>query len=252
MSDTNFASHTGIEWRGDVGMVQYGNDRNTVVLFYNKSEHSPAKSAQAGRPVYEDRVFVRIHPPGERLNIVDRPADNSHRQRYPLQWQQFMQQKEQIPEGTPIDMLFPEHPSIGATLRASGVHTVEMCAVLSANAIETIGMGAQSYVNAAVNYLKASEKGAKATELRREIEQVQQQNKILTRQVEQLKEQLEKVISDRVSGQVTAENLQEIIARAMGRPVHTPVGFDPNLAQLNATHGSAVVRQPSKRTRARV
>ncbi len=70
MSD--FSSPTGINWRGDVGVVEYGNDRSMVAIFYNKPVHNPAKSVKDGHPFYEDQVFVRIHPPGERLNIVER------------------------------------------------------------------------------------------------------------------------------------------------------------------------------------
>ena len=36
-----------------------------------------------------------------------------------------MQNKAQVPEGTPIDLLYPENPAIGATLRGSGVQTIE-------------------------------------------------------------------------------------------------------------------------------
>src|SRR5688572_6904100 len=182
MSDiTGFATPTGIAWQGDVGVVQY--DNRQVVMFYNKPLQNPAKSAAAGRPIFDDVVFVKIHPPGERLNIVDCPATREHQQRYPHQWKQFSDQKQQIPEGTPVEMLYPEHPSIGATLRASNVHTVEQLAELSAHAIESIGMGAQRYVNDAVRYLKVADRGVKASEFRRELETLQQDKKILERQV---------------------------------------------------------------------
>lgn len=251
--DEGFSSPTGINWQGQVGVVEYGGgDRNQVVMFYNKPVHNPAKSATAGRPFYEDQVFVRIHPPGERLNIVDCPATGVHARKYPTQWQQFRQQKQQTPEGTPIDMLYPDHPSIGATLRASNVFTVEQCAELSASAIETIGMGAQTYVNTAKNYLSAANKGVKATEFRKTVEDLEQKNKILERQVEQLKAQLDKVIDNRLTGQQGAEQLQTLLAGLMGRPQHLPqTGFDPAIAQINATHGSAVNKPRDARQRVR-
>src|SRR5574337_1408474 len=103
-----FASHTGIRWNGNVGTVEYGGgDSKMVVLFYNKARHNPAKSQEAGRPVYDEAVFVKIHPPGERLNIVDRPATVQDQRRFPVQWAQFKENREQIPEGTPIDLLYP-------------------------------------------------------------------------------------------------------------------------------------------------
>src|SRR4051812_23395394 len=110
----DFAPARDISWQGDIGVVNYGN-QNMVVMFYNKPLLNPAKSSAAGRPFFEDKVFIRIHPPGERLNIVDREATEVEKRRYPMQWRQFVDQREQIPEGTPIDMLYPEKPSIGAT-----------------------------------------------------------------------------------------------------------------------------------------
>lgn len=246
-----FAPARNINWNGHVGTVDYGNNQNMVVMFYNKAEPNPAKSNAAGRPIFEDKVFVRIHPPGERLNIVDREADESHKRRYPIQWRQFQEQKQQIPEGTPIDLLYPDHPSVGATLRAHGVYTIEQCADLSANAIETIGMGAQTYVNTAKNYLSASNKGVKAVEFRKTIDDLQQQNKLLERQVEQLKGQLDQVLQQRLTGQDAVAQIQSMLAGQMQRPQYMPnVGFDPAVAQINATHGSSAVKPARKRARA--
>lgn len=252
--DTSFAAPTGIQWNGNVGVVEYGGNDKMVVMFYNKPMHNPQKSAEAGRPIYDDKVFVRIHPPGERLNIIDRPAEGQHQRKYPVQWAQFQQQKQQIPEGTPIDMLYPEHPSIGASLRAYGIHTIEQCAELSANAIENLHMGGQKYVNAAQAYLKAAHKGVHATEFRKTIEDLEQKNKILARQVEQLKASLDKMVDGQMNNQINADQLQQIIAGALQRPVHLPQhGFDPAMAQLNATHGSVGGPKPQpRRQRARV
>ena len=111
----DFASHTNINWQGNVGVAEYGGgDKGLVCMFYNRAVHNPLKSKEAGRPVYEDQVYVRIHPPGERLNIVDKPAAGEHQRRFPAQWAQFMQNKAQVPEGTPIDLLYPENPAIAA------------------------------------------------------------------------------------------------------------------------------------------
>lgn len=237
VDDTVFAPGTIRPMGSWGGVVEYGGgDRNMVVMFYTKAIHNPAKSKEAGRQVFEDQVYVRIHPPGERLNIVDRPADESHAQRFPQQWHAFLQNHSQTPDGTPVDMLYPEQPSIGAMLKANGIHTVEQLAELSAHAIDTIGMGAQRYVNAAVTYLKAAKKGVDATEFRNAIEERDQKIKILGQQVEDLKGQIDQIIKGNIAGQMTAEKLNQIIAGAMQRPVHMGKGFDSATAQINATH----------------
>src|SRR5258708_25769374 len=105
--DESGLSNTGImQWQGDWGGIVKMEKDNNVAMFYNKAVNNPAKSAEQGRPVYENRVFVRIAPPGERLNIVDRPLQENDKHRYPIQWAQFQQNREQLPEGTPIDLLY--------------------------------------------------------------------------------------------------------------------------------------------------
>jgi hypothetical protein len=249
-----FSNHTDIEWHGSVGVVQYGSDRTQVCIFYNKAVHNPAKSTSEGRPIYEDRVFVRIHPPGERLNIIDRPATGEDKKRWPIQWQQFQQNKAQTPEGTPIEMLYPDQPSVAAALRASSVHTIEQCADLSAAAIDTIGMGAQRYSNDAKKYLEVANKGVGAAQLRRELEERDGQIRVLTRQIEQLKGEVNR-LSSQQSGSDQLAKLQELLAGAINRPLMPPAGtvasdrFDVSTEQINATHPSTTVKPSRKRVK---
>src|SRR4051812_3356447 len=119
----DFQAHQSIRWNGDVGVVQYGGgDPSMVVMFFMKPISNSAKSAEMGRPYFDDKVFVRIHPPGERLNIVEREANETDINRFPRQWAQFKENMPQVCEGTPIDLLFAAKPSIAAALKASGVH----------------------------------------------------------------------------------------------------------------------------------
>lgn len=256
MSD--FASPTGIQWQGHVGTVQYGGDKNLVVMFYMRPKHHPAKSLEQGRPVYEDVVFVKIHPPGERLNIVDRPATRDDQARYALQWAQFSQNKQQIPDGTPVDLLYPDHPAIAATLRASGVHTIEQCADLSGPAIDSIGMGSQRYVNDAKKYIQASEKGVKASQLRHELDERDGQIRTLTSTVETLKTEVERLRELNLGGDTVAK-VQALLAGQQMRPLfpgdapkQMAVPFDTQTALINATHPTQDVAKAKTRKRARI
>jgi hypothetical protein len=250
--ESDFASHTNINWQGNVGTVEYGGgDRTMVVMFYNRPVHSPAKSQEAGSPIYEDQIYVRIHPPGERLSIVDRPATDQDRRRWPMQWGQFKDNRKQVPEGTPIDLLYPEQPSVGAMMRASGVHTIEQCAELSGNAIETIGMGAQSYVNAAKKYLEAANKGVGASQMRHELEQRDSEIRTLKHQIDMLKQHLAKV-EENNSQRVDLGTIQALLAQAQGRPQfpdqkQLPNQFDVQSAQINAVHTTKEVAQKQPR-----
>ena len=253
-----FSGHTGIKWNGNVGTVEYGGgDRSMVAMFYNRPMHNPARSQTEGRPFYEDRIYVRIHPPGERLNIVDRPATEQDRRRFPTQWHQFQDNRQQIPEGTPIDLLYPEQPSIGATLRASGVHTIEQCSELSGVAIDEIGMGAQKYCNDAQKYMQAASKGVGASQLRHELEERDSRIRTLDQTIQSLQAKVQQLMEVNSQG-VELAHLQQQLAGMQLRPTY-PAGapkqmtptFDPQMAQINATHATGDIAR-AKRTRARI
>lgn len=250
MSD--FTPHTGIDWRGDGwGSVRYGAG-NQVVLFYNRSVHNPAKSTAEGRPVFDDKVFFKSFVPGEqRFNIVDRPATTAEQQRYPREWAAYKENAEQTPEGTPIDMLYPEKPSIAATLKANGVHTIEQCAVLGATSIDNIGMGCQAWVNEASEFLKIAQKGVSATQYRKEKDQLKGEIKVLMQQLDILKAEVERLRT--TSQHVDPSEVQRVLAGMMAHPTMPvqPRGqtFDAQTAQINATHATADITRQKKTRR---
>ena len=238
LDSTQFDSPTGIDWHGEgYGTVRYG--KGMVCTFYMRPFHSPAKSEQAGRPVYEDKVFAKIHPPGERLNIVDRPANEADKRQFPREWQQFLTNAEQIGEGTPIEMLYPHQPSIAATLKGSGVHTIEKCASLSGVAIDQIGMGAQHWHNAAVKYIEVANKGVGASQLNKELQERDSQIRVLHQQVSMLKAEV-----DRLSAAGNAEQMEQmkrLFMQMQGRPQYTESpsivpSIDLEQSMINANH----------------
>lgn len=234
-----FAQPTSIDWSGEVGIVQYGKDNN-VVMFYNKSVLNPAKSKEVGLPQHEDKIFVRIHPPGERLSIIDRPATGQDSRRYPVQWGQFQQQKEQTADGCPIELLYPERPAIAANLRASGIQTIEQCANVSGTVIDSI-MGGQQYANDAKKYLDIANKGMAASQVRHELEQRDSQIRTLNQTVEMLKGQLAQMQANS-QNQPSISDLHQLLAGLQrgGTPQFPPAGvaptqvFDAQTAQINA------------------
>lgn len=245
---TSFAAPTNINMQGHVGTVEYGGGpSNRVVRFYTRSVRNAAKSNETGRPFFEDKVYVIVHPPGERLNIVDRPATHDDAKLWPVQWAQFQQSREQIPEGTPIDMLYPDRPSIASMLKAHGVHTVEQCSELSGPAIDNIGMGAQQYCNDASKYLQMAQKGVGANVLRKELEQRDQQIRGLEHTIQLLRQEIDSVRLN--ANTMDKAQLQGMIAQAMERPVHMPSkSFDADTAMINATHPTAdIVREQQKK-----
>ena len=238
MSDADYGpsvgNNSGIDWNNadrTVGTVNF-QDRNTHAIFYLDKKHNPAKSSEHGRPMYDNIVYVRIGNPGERLNVVIRPATDNDKRRFALQWAQFNQSREQRPDGTPLNCLFPENPAIIGMFEGSGVFTVEQLSGLSGNAIENIGMGAQGYVNQAVQYLQNAEKGVRNSQIRKMQDDHDREVSALKHQISEQGKRIDQLIEQQRRG--IARQHEFDAAGGMERPVHLSGGFDPQQEQINA------------------
>lgn len=266
MSDTFFSGHTSINMGADgVGMVQYGGGvAGQVANFYYHPVVDPVASAAQGIRIFKNIVYIQVAPPGERLNIIRRPATNQDKQIWAHQYAQFEKNQEQQAPGTPIELLYPENPALAQTLRASGVQTVQQLAKLSANAIETLGMGAQDYVNAAQAYLKAGADGAGAIQVRKELESLQREKNVLERKVAECMEEIQRLKAvaangggSNQAGGLTIEQVQAMIAASQGRPELPRADqkiaprFDSATAQINATHPTKIIAEAGKGKRKR-
>lgn len=212
MAYETFQRPTGVDWGNadrTYGQVRFGEDSQQVVLFYTRSVFNAAKSAQLGSRQYENQTWVKMHPPGERLNVIDRPVQDMDKRRFPYQWNNFLQNKTQVPDGTPIDLLFPNNPAVADNLKAFGVHTVQQCSTLSDNAMQTIGMGSVEWKNMAVRYLESANSGTAFLKLQAELAQKDQDIRILKRQFEQLKTSYDDLIARINNPNVVARNWEQ-------------------------------------------
>lgn len=98
------------------------NNKSQAVIFYNKPEKI------AGENTYKDVLHIRIADPMERLSIVDRPAREDDKKRYPVEYDYFVGKTKVAKEGVSIDVLFPNYSSESSTLRERGIFTVEQLA----------------------------------------------------------------------------------------------------------------------------
>lgn len=170
------------------GMVNLGpTDDQTRVIFYKKAVLNQEKSREAGRPIFDAEIFVRSHQPGEeRLQENDRPATDVEKRRWPRQWAAFQQNREFVPDGTMIELLFPDNPQIPAMLRWHGFHTVELLAKATPLAIETIGMGMQDWIAKAKRYLENGRKGVDFHKIKEMEERHAREIKALQNQIADL------------------------------------------------------------------
>lgn len=230
---------TGVEWGagGKFGTVKFGDDSNLLVMFYNKAVEIPAKSQQLGRRYCENQIYVKIQHPGETHNIIDRPIKDEDKHRFARHWQAFVMNRTQVPEGTPIDLLFPNNPSFAENLRAMGIYTVEQCSQLSATAIESIGRGGQETVNRAKQYLENANKGADWHAFKKKETEWEQKFRMLEQQNADLRARLDAYLmrdKDPVKASLSPPFVE---------------GYDPQAERINANHVTSEIAKKQAQTK---
>jgi len=173
------------------------------------------------------------------MNQIDRPLRADDKVRFKQYWDNFQLQKAQVPEGTPIDLLFPNNPAIADTLRGYGIYTIQQLANLTAHAVDSVGMGGQEYVNKAKKYLEAATSGKEVVKMQedmrrmaRELERAEANNATLKQQVDALIVQMRKG-----SGVDAATNTMV---------AGDDKGIDPLVERINATQATNTAPELAK------
>lgn len=168
--------------------MNFGNNQDTAKAeFYNEAVQNNFKSEREGRPIFDDVVFVRIVRPGDNKSIVERPAKDEDKHRFPLQWAQFERQEAQTLSGTPLEQWPPMTPALVRSLKAINIPTVEALAGVTDGNLENIGMGARKLRDQAQAFLVAAKDGAANSQLLAENEDLRDQIKALQANFEDLK-----------------------------------------------------------------
>ena len=116
-------------------------DSRLAVRFYSKPMQNNFRTAQEGRPIFEDRDFVRIEVPGDRTSIIDTFAMPEHQERFPIQWARYKNNKGDPQEvGTPLSQWPLITASQAEELKALKFRTVDAIATASDAQLQNIGM----------------------------------------------------------------------------------------------------------------
>ena len=122
-------------------MLEQDNSGPLAVRFYQKAITHEFRSMQEGRPVSEMRDFVRIEIPGNQLSVIDTFANDDHKQRFPIQWARYQNEKT---DGDIQGTLLRDWPLLTAAqaieLKHYKYYTVEQVAESSDQQINAIGM----------------------------------------------------------------------------------------------------------------
>ncbi|MBB3355307.1 hypothetical protein FHT70_005268 [Rhizobium sp. BK049] len=151
------------------------------------------KSKEAGRPIFEDREFVRIIIAGDKNTEVYREATEADKERFHEPYARFkrgLDEREQI-VGTPLSQWTLLKPSQVRELEAIKIYSVEQLAALSDTMKQNLGMGAHELVAAARAFLESARNNSVASSLAAENERLRNDVERLQQQVQALADRLE-------------------------------------------------------------
>lgn len=150
------------------------------VEFYADAEKNERLSAEAGRPVFEDKEFVRIRFVGDKQNTFVAPAHAqstvrdeasgrflTYAEQFPRHYEAFKKDMEFRGTGAPLEQLGLSPAKI-RELNAANIYTVEALASLDGTMLQKLGMGARDMKNQAEAYLAATSDNAGLSKLEAE------------------------------------------------------------------------------------
>lgn len=165
-------------------------DEHLLVHFDTHPVLNEQKTADEGRPIYEEKEYITIMVPGDRNNIVHRPiwADPMNNQadtrRFARQYADWKAGRQgENADGTPLAAWPMVTKSQVEELRFFGVQTVEQLASLSDGNAQRFS-GIQKLKQQAGDFLAAAKDASHLTKMRAELDARDNQ---ITTQAEQIK-----------------------------------------------------------------
>jgi len=145
--------------------ARYAADSSLLVKFFKHPQLNDARTAEEGRPIYEEVDYIQIMQPGNKDSIIIRPATPMDKSRFSEHFSRYTaRMDEEYVEGT----LLREWPGItraqAEELAFFNIKTVEQLANVSDVNAQPI-MGINMLREKARAYLEVAEKEAVAEEL---------------------------------------------------------------------------------------
>ena len=163
---------------------QKGDEALFVRFFYHPRQNH-TKTAEEGRPIFEDTEYIEITQPGNRDMVVCRPASEMDRARFPRHYAAFKNKQENPETGTPLSAWSFLSKAQVEELKFFNVHTVEQLAAMSDTQAQKF-MGVANLRIQARAYLEQSAEASAATKLADELAKRDEEISALRTQMEEL------------------------------------------------------------------
>lgn len=167
----------------------------TIAQFFVESVPATFRSAQEGRPCFDDKEMVRLIIPGDRNNQPVCPVNDELIARYPKEYAAFKEGREDPLEGTPLTEWPPINKSQVQEFAYFNIKTVEQLAGVHDNMLQALPMGSRELRAQAIAYVDIAEKGtgpigkmvAENLQLRDEVTLLKSQIAAATTEIETLR-----------------------------------------------------------------
>lgn len=174
------------------GTARFGAENQVFAIFYRGHKRDNFASQEAGYPIEKGVDMVEIRQVGEK-DSMRREVSEIDKARWPARWAAYQQGREQVQDGTPLDLLFPKNPEIVATLRANNIHTIQaLAAVPDSSKLQFV----VDFKKRAVSFLEGIDKGKGFHDLEKRLETAEFEKRELQDRLASLERRLTAIDED--------------------------------------------------------
>lgn len=170
-------------------MASYGDDSAIMATFDDDFVINEFRTEQEGKTIYDHFICIRLEYPGNNLSDFRyrfRPEEgvkgNRWTERFAGQWKAFQAQKEQLPEGTPIELWPLLDKKRVLEFKAMRLHTIEQIAALTDQTGPNMGLDwrklrdmATAYLNPAISQVTISKLNHENNDLKNRLQVLENQ-----------------------------------------------------------------------------
>lgn len=167
---------------------RFAHDAKLYVEFYRSPFLLAGKSREAGRAIYEERDCVRIHVPGDKNSVIDRPVTEQDIQRFQERYNKWKAGQDQATVGTPLAALPGMTPAKVEEYKYFKLLTVEQMAEAN-DSLSSRFMSFHQDKKRAKHFLEVAAGNAP-------IEKMTQELAMRDEQIETLKQQVALLVND--------------------------------------------------------
>jgi hypothetical protein len=168
------------------------------VEFYSEPTENKRKSREAGRPIFEEKEFIRIRFPADNKRVHVAPAHDTcgndpasglpvtYAQRHAAHYEIFKKQGAGAIVGTPLAEASFLSRSRAMELKALHIHSVEALAELNERTFKDVGMDARTLRDKARAWLGRANEDAQTTKLVEENAALKAQMALLSERLDEI------------------------------------------------------------------